>query len=145
LLAGRFEERLASIGWLDDITPVPGAAGVMLIFSSSIFFLDLIGRVAQGTPLEASFENFVRTHGDQEPFARLWRSAAPRCAMFAHAHDDPWAALQHRATMQSIHDEIAAISALASWASPTTGCAGWRTPRATCWRSTDSNSRHVPT
>ena len=105
-LAGRIEERLASIPQLHDITPAPGAAGwVALMFSSSIFFVDLIGRVAQGTALEASFEKFVRAHGDQEPLARMWWSAA-RGVRFAHAHDDPWAALQHSAEMQSIHDAI---------------------------------------
>jgi hypothetical protein len=106
LLAGRFEERLASIRWLHDITPHPGAAGwLALMFSSSIFFLDLIGRVAHGTALEAAFESFVRIHGDHEPLARLWWSAA-RGVRLAHAHHDPWAALQHSAAMQSIHDEI---------------------------------------
>jgi hypothetical protein len=105
-LVGRIQERLASIPQLHDITPTPGAAGwVALMFSSSIFFVDLIGRVAQGTALEASFEKFVRAHGDQEPLARMWWCAA-RGVRLAHAHDDPWAALQHSAEMQSVHDAI---------------------------------------
>jgi hypothetical protein len=105
-LAGRFEERLAAIAQLHDITPAPGAAGwVAMNFSSGTFFLDITGRVAQGTALEASFENFVRTHAEQDPLTRVWWNFA-RGLRWAHAHDDPWAGLQHSAALQPIYDAI---------------------------------------
>jgi hypothetical protein len=105
-LAGRFEERFASVAWLHDITPAPGAAGwVAMNFSSGTFFLDLVGRVAQATALEVSFESFIRTHADQEPLAWKWWNAA-RGARWAHAHDDPWAGLQHSAALEPIYEAI---------------------------------------
>ncbi|HEX3758029.1 MAG TPA: protein kinase [Kofleriaceae bacterium] len=106
LLAGRIEERLASIARLPDIAPGPGAAGWMaLILLSGISFLDTIGRIAQGNALEATFDRFVRAHADHEPIARLWWHAAAGMR-WAHAHDDPWAALQHSAALQPIYDAI---------------------------------------
>jgi tetratricopeptide (TPR) repeat protein len=106
LIAGRLEERLASIAQLHDLIPHPGAAGWMAFtLLSSIFFLDIIGRIAQGTALEAAFEKFVRIHGDQEPLARMWWKVAVSMRS-SYAHDDPWAGLQHSASIQPIYDAI---------------------------------------
>jgi hypothetical protein len=105
-LAGRFEERLASLARLHDLTPAPGAAGwVAMNFSSGTYFLDLVGRIAEGTALEASFEEFIRTHADQEPLAWMWWNAG-RSLRWAHAHDDPWAGLQHSSALEPIYDAI---------------------------------------
>ncbi|HEX3477091.1 MAG TPA: hypothetical protein VHT91_18835, partial [Kofleriaceae bacterium] len=105
-LAGRFEERFASVAWLDNITPAPGAAGwVAMNFTSGTFVLDLVGRIAEGTALEATFERFIRTHADQEPLAWKWWHVA-RGLRCSHAHDDPWAGLQHSAALEPIYDAI---------------------------------------
>jgi eukaryotic-like serine/threonine-protein kinase len=106
LLAGRIEERLASVARLHDVPPHPGAAGWMAFtLLSSIFFLDLVGRVPQGTALEASFHAFIRDHGDQEPIARIWWHVAGSMRS-SYAHDDPWAGLQHSMAIQPIYDAI---------------------------------------
>jgi hypothetical protein len=105
-LAGRFEERLASIAWLRDITPAPDAAGwVAMNFMSGTFVLDLIGRIAEATALEASFERFVRAHADHAPAVWMWWHAAGGLRR-AHAHDDPWSALQHSLALRPIYDAI---------------------------------------
>jgi hypothetical protein len=105
-LAERFEERQAAIAQLHDIIPAPDAAGsVASNFASGTFFLDLIGRIAEGNALEASFEKFIRTHAEQEPLAWKWWNA-PRGLRCAHAHDDPWAGLQHSAALEPIYDAI---------------------------------------
>jgi hypothetical protein len=105
-LAGRYEERFASVAWLDNITPAPGAAGwVASNFTSATFFLDMLGRIAEGTALEASFESFIRTHTANEPLAWKWWNVA-RGLRCSHAHDDPWAGLQHSAALEPIYDAI---------------------------------------
>ena len=106
VLAGRLEERLASVARLQDVTPGPGAASWMAVnLMAGIHFLDTSGRVAQATALEASFEQFVRSHGDHDPLTRMWwhHAVAMRSA---HARNDPWAGLQHSAALQPIHDAI---------------------------------------
>src|SRR5262249_15491070 len=106
LRAGRIEELLASIARLHDVTPAPDAAGATsLALFLGVMFLDMLGRVRQGTALEASFLPIVRARGDQEPLARRWwhTSVANRAA---YAHDDPWTAMQHTAALQDMFDAI---------------------------------------
>jgi hypothetical protein len=92
--SGRDEDLQAWIALLSETTPAPGAVGwVSLLFLSSTFLLDLLGRVAQATELEAPFRTLVGPPEDQ-PLAHYWwnTSIALRAS---HAHDDPWTALVH--------------------------------------------------
>jgi hypothetical protein len=106
LLAGRHAEILSSIAWLRDVTPAPGAAGwTALVLLSGVFYLDMFGRVPQGTALEEAFLPIVRSRGDQEPLARVWWNAAV-ATRGSYAHHDPWTAMQHSLAIQDIYDAI---------------------------------------
>jgi tetratricopeptide (TPR) repeat protein len=76
-----------------------------LLFLSSTFLLDHLGRVAQATALEEPFLALASQPGEQAPFARFWWnfSAALRAS---HAHEDPWNGLVHCDAIQPIFDLI---------------------------------------
>jgi hypothetical protein len=106
LLAGRFEELLASIEGLRDVTPAPGAAGTTsLALLTGTIILDMFGLVPRGTALEQTFHAMIRARGDQEPFARVWWHTAMGTRA-SYAHDDPWAGLEHGSALQSIFDAL---------------------------------------
>jgi tetratricopeptide (TPR) repeat protein len=105
LMTGRIDDLLASIALLPGVTAAPEAAGPMsLLFLIGVVMLDLIGRVEQGTALEAPFRALVRERGDQELVRFWWHFAVGMRA--AYAHDDPWTALVHSDAIQPIFDAI---------------------------------------
>jgi eukaryotic-like serine/threonine-protein kinase len=106
ITSGRDEELQAWLALLAEVTPAPGAVGWMsLLFLSGAFMLDLLGRVAQATALEAPFLALASQRGDQEPLARFWWSVSVGLRA-SHAHDDPWNALVHSDAIQPISDLI---------------------------------------
>jgi tetratricopeptide (TPR) repeat protein len=106
MTTGRDEELQASLALLAEVTPAPGAVGWMsMLFLSSSFLLDLLGRVAQATALEEPFLALVSQHGDQTPLARFWWNASVGLRA-SHAHDDPWNALVHCDAIQPLSDLI---------------------------------------
>src|SRR6185436_7961119 len=106
LRAGRIGELLASIARLHDVTPTPdGVGSTSFALFLGVIFLDLLGQVRQGTPLEQSLLPIVRARGDQEPLARRWWHTTVGVRA-AYAHDDPWTALQHTTATQDLYDAI---------------------------------------
>jgi eukaryotic-like serine/threonine-protein kinase len=106
LMTGKIAEVMAALGRLGDITPAPDASGpfsLVLLLGINIF--DSFGQIAQGTALEESLHALVRARGDREPRVRMWWHIAAGFRA-AHAHDDPWAGLQHAEGIQAIRDEI---------------------------------------
>ncbi|HWO20230.1 MAG TPA: protein kinase [Kofleriaceae bacterium] len=93
-VVGRIPELLAAIELLRDVQPAYEASGrVAFACVLAIGILDTIGRIAAAIELEALFFTTVRPTRDGDPLARFWWNVmlAVRCA---HAHDDPWTALQ---------------------------------------------------
>jgi tetratricopeptide (TPR) repeat protein len=106
LMTGRIEDFLASIPLLREVTAAPEATGVMSrLFAIGVLILDMVGRVRQGTELEAPFLALVRRTADHELFVRFWWNFAVGMRA-AYAHDDPWNALVHSDAVQPIFDAI---------------------------------------
>jgi hypothetical protein len=106
MLAGRFADLLAAIGLLRDAVPDPEAVGKLAhAFVAGIFVVDILGQVQQGSALEARLLAIVAATDDRDPVARFWQTVAVAMRA-AYAHEDPWAALQHGASIRPIYDVI---------------------------------------
>jgi hypothetical protein len=104
--AGRIGELLAAIEQLRAADPAPEAMGRMACaLVISIYLLDALGQVSEGTALEQRFSALIRARGDREPLAHFWWHTALGMRA-AYAHDDPWSGLQHSTAVRPIFDEI---------------------------------------
>jgi eukaryotic-like serine/threonine-protein kinase len=93
-MTGRIPELLTAVELLRDVRPAPEAVGrVAFACGFALFISDTIGRVAAATELEALFFMVVRPTRDGDPVARYWWNLV-LAFRGAHAHDDPWLALQ---------------------------------------------------
>jgi tetratricopeptide (TPR) repeat protein len=103
---GRIDDLLAAIEQLREAVPVPGAMGRMaMALTVSIYLLDALGRVAEGTAMEKRMSALVRATDERDLLARFWWNIAIGVRA-AYAHDDPWRGLQHSAALRPIYDEI---------------------------------------
>ncbi|HEX3478549.1 MAG TPA: protein kinase [Kofleriaceae bacterium] len=106
MLAGRMDDLLAAIARLREVNPAPEAMGRMaLAYLTGISILDSSGQVPVGTALEERFFAVVGATGEREPLARFWRNIATGMRA-SYAHEDPWSALQHCDSLQTIFDAI---------------------------------------
>src|SRR4051812_42370979 len=77
LAAGRIPDFLASLERLPEVTPAADAAGWMsLVFLTAVFTLDTLGRVPQGTALEAPFLALAGQGEEPQLLARFWWNVA---------------------------------------------------------------------
>jgi hypothetical protein len=87
-------ELLAAVELLRDVQPAPEAVGrVAFACAVAIFILDIVGRIAEATELEARFFTVVRPTRDGDPLARFWWNLM-LALRGADVHDDPWLALK---------------------------------------------------
>jgi hypothetical protein len=99
-------ELVRTIGLLRVTDPAPEAVGRMAFaLLASICILDNLGRVADGTALEARFFTTIRGPGDREPIARFWWNALLGLRA-SYAHDDPWTGLRHSEAIRPLFDVI---------------------------------------
>ncbi|HWO26588.1 MAG TPA: hypothetical protein VNO30_47995, partial [Kofleriaceae bacterium] len=106
VVTGRIPELLAAIELIRDVQPAPEASGRMaLACAFAIGLSDMIGRVAQASELEAQLVTTVRPTRDGDPVARFWWTLM-LAGRSSHAHDDPWAALQHAEESHAIFEVI---------------------------------------
>jgi hypothetical protein len=106
LTTGRDQDLQSSLALLAEVTPAPEAVGWMsLLFLTSVFLLDHLGRVEQATALEEPFLALVSQPGDQAPAARFWWNVCIGLRA-SHAHDEVWNALEHSNAIQPIFDLI---------------------------------------
>jgi tetratricopeptide (TPR) repeat protein len=104
--AGKIPELLAVIAQLREVDPAPEAVGRMALgLTISIYLLDALGQLPQGTALEERFSELVGATGDHAPLARFWWNTALGVRA-AYAHDDPWSGLQHSLALRPIYDQI---------------------------------------
>ncbi len=93
-MTGRIPELLAAVERLRDVQPDHGAAArVAFACVAAIFILDIVGFFAEATELEVLFFATVRPTRGGDPLVRYWWNLA-LAIRGAHAHDDPWLALQ---------------------------------------------------
>jgi hypothetical protein len=106
LATGRIPDFLASLVRLPEVTPAADAAGWMsLVFLTAVFTLDTLGRVPQGTALEAPFLALAGQGEEPQLLARFWWNVAVGMRA-AYAHDDPWTGLVHSDAIQPISDAM---------------------------------------
>ncbi|HEX8108078.1 MAG TPA: hypothetical protein VF516_10150 [Kofleriaceae bacterium] len=106
LMERRIEDLGEPLALLQEVTPIPGAAGaISLMFLTRVYVLDSFGHIAQATALEEPFRALVRSRAEQEPLASVWWHIALGMRS-SHAYDDPWSALQHGDAIQPICDAI---------------------------------------
>jgi eukaryotic-like serine/threonine-protein kinase len=106
MVTGRIADFLAAIELLRDVRPAPEAVGRMaLVCIVAAGFLDVIGRFAEATELEARFFAMIRPTRDGDPVGRFWWNLT-LAMRGSYAHDDPWTALQRADENQALSDVI---------------------------------------
>jgi hypothetical protein len=76
-----------------------------LVFLSSIFIVDQLGQVAQGTALEEPFRALVHGAGGRDPIVAMsWNYTIGMRA--SYVHDDPWMGLQYSDALQAVYELI---------------------------------------
>jgi eukaryotic-like serine/threonine-protein kinase len=106
MVTGRIGDLLAVIQQLREVELTPEAADRMrLPLFVSIGMLDLLGRIEEGTELEARYWRLVRPTRDRSPVARLgWNLMLSFRASFAH--EDPWLGLVRGEENLAIYEVI---------------------------------------
>jgi tetratricopeptide (TPR) repeat protein len=76
-----------------------------ITYLATIYILDVLGQVAEGTRLADRFTAVFRATGEGDPVARFWwHVLVPMRG--AYAYDDPWICLEHSRAIRPIHELI---------------------------------------